>query len=449
MFNFPLTLVLLALVVLLRPGSAAAGCEDTLFVSDYVVDQVRVFDGCTGDFIRDLDGAGRIDGPQAIRMGPDGLLYVVSEENARVIRYNPDTLEFVDIFVQDDPATGANELNGLRRPTGLDFGPDGDLFVGGFQSNSVHRFSGADGRFVNVFADNAAGLSGPDGGLSFGPDGNLYVPNFNSDSISVFNINGTQLAEITAPGTINEPRVLVFSPDQQRLLVSSYANGRVVSVSLDNPDNAEILGSGFASISGMALLRGELLITGDRLPQIDRRDPVSGDSLGTLVARGTGGLDRPTFIFAYSKADSQTQVVNEQFWMVGLGSVSGATLRIDSLKATRGSAFGSDFDPAAVVRDDWGWFELELTGCEGGEIRYGARSPDFQAFGNSGYEVIRIAPNGAQRECEAVGFADEVDPAWMAGSWFGGSPRNGEGFFVDALEDGQVFLSWFTYGALP
>lgn len=443
---FPGALLLTAVIV---SGPAFAGCGETLFVSDYVVDQVRVFDGCTGDFVRDLDNAGRIDGPQAIRIGPDGLLYVVSEENARVLRYNPDTLDFVDIFVQDNPDTGANELNGLRRPTGLDFGPDGDLFVGGFQSNSVHRFSGSDGSFVAVFADNGDGLSGPDGGLSFGPDGNLYVPNFNSDSISVFDPSGVLVTEITAPGTINEPRVLVFSADESRLLVSSYANGRVVSVPLDNPDAAEILGSGFASLSGMALLRGELLITGDRLPQIDRRDPDSGDSLGTLVPRGTGGLDRPTFILAYSKEEAQAQIINEQFWMVGLGAVTGATLRIDSLKATRGSAFGDNFDPDAVVRDDWGWFELELTGCASGEIRYGARSPDFAAFSEGSYEVIRIAPNGAQRDCETLGFTDSIDPAWMAGSWFGGAARNGEGFFVDALEDGQVFLSWFTYGAKP
>ena len=111
----------LMLVGLSLAENLLADCTSTIFVSDYLADQVRVYDGCSGEHVRDLDNSGRIDGPQAIRLGPDGRLYVVSEENARVLRYDPDTLDFIDVFIEDDPATSQNELNGLRRPTGLDF----------------------------------------------------------------------------------------------------------------------------------------------------------------------------------------------------------------------------------------------------------------------------------------------------------------------------------------
>ena len=157
------------------------------------------------------------------------------------------------------------------------------------------------------------------------------------------------------------------------------------------------LDQGFASLSGMAVLGDELLITGDRLPQVDRRNLVTGERQGTLVQRGAGGLDRPTFILGYEKVQEQVQIVNEQYWMVGLGTVTGSTLRIESMKATRGATFGDRFDPSSVVRDDWGWFEMELFSCGGGEIRYGARSPDFAGFGEGGYAVRPDCP-----QCSSV-----------------------------------------------
>lgn len=53
---------------------------------------------------------------------PDGNLYVVSLYTKKVVRFNGQTGEFIDIFVQ--PASG-----GLTAPTALVFGPDGHLYV--------------------------------------------------------------------------------------------------------------------------------------------------------------------------------------------------------------------------------------------------------------------------------------------------------------------------------
>ena len=39
-----------------------------------------------------------------------------------------------------------------------------------------------------------------------------------------------------------------------------------------------------------------------------------------------------------------------------------------------------------------------------------------------------------------------MDMSWVAGSWFGGAARSGEGFLIDVLEGGQAFVAWFTYG---
>ena len=45
---------------------------------------VHVYDACSGAYIQDLDSRARLNGAQAIRIGPDGLVYVVSEQTQSV-----------------------------------------------------------------------------------------------------------------------------------------------------------------------------------------------------------------------------------------------------------------------------------------------------------------------------------------------------------------------------
>ncbi len=81
-------------------------------------------------------------------------------------RYDGQTGAFLSNF-----ASGG----GLNVPTGLAFGPDGNLLVGSFGTNDVKRYNGTTGAFLDTFA--SSGLNGPID-LTFGPDGNLYVANF-------------------------------------------------------------------------------------------------------------------------------------------------------------------------------------------------------------------------------------------------------------------------------
>ena len=74
--------------------------------------------------------------PRAVVIGPDGLLYVsnMADTNTglggQVFRFNPNTFEFVDVFIDD--AGGVGQLN---RPEGLVFGPDGKLYIVGYRAN--------------------------------------------------------------------------------------------------------------------------------------------------------------------------------------------------------------------------------------------------------------------------------------------------------------------------
>src|SRR5258708_22790607 len=64
---------------------------------------------------------------------------------------------------------------------GLKFGPDGNLYVCSNSDNTVQRFDGTTGAFMNVFASGAP-LSSPLG-LTFGPDGSLYVTGNGQNSV--------------------------------------------------------------------------------------------------------------------------------------------------------------------------------------------------------------------------------------------------------------------------
>jgi len=88
-------LLFLLVVLLTLPGFAGdargQACASRLFVSGYF-STVHVYDACTGAYLRDLDTPTRIRGAQAVRLGPDGLIYVAMEnigKPGRVIRLVP------------------------------------------------------------------------------------------------------------------------------------------------------------------------------------------------------------------------------------------------------------------------------------------------------------------------------------------------------------------------
>jgi hypothetical protein len=136
--------------------------------------------------------------PQGVVISPhDGLLYVSNAPvflglGGQILRYDPKTLTFLDVFASDD-----NCHCDFNQPEGLVFGPDGNLYVTSFRANTndtdkIMIFAGPSkpnpGSFLGKidldppFND---GLRAVASALLFGPDGFLYVP-------------------ITGPGPVND-----------------------------------------------------------------------------------------------------------------------------------------------------------------------------------------------------------------------------------------------------
>jgi DNA-binding beta-propeller fold protein YncE len=190
-------------------------------------------------------GSGGLNGPSKLICGPDGHVYVSSQENDRVLRYDGVTGAFIDIFV----AAGSG---GLNVPVGLDFGPDGNLYVVSNFTSSVLRYHGVTGAFIDVFVPTGSGLNGPTG-MIFGPDNHLYVCSHNSDKVLRFDgTTGTPMGDFVTAGSggLDSPRGLIFGPD------------------------------------------GNLYIAEEINDSVRRYDGTTGAFIDVFVTAGSGGLDR-------------------------------------------------------------------------------------------------------------------------------------------------------------
>ena len=142
-----------------------------LLVSGRFNHSVIRYDGQSGDFIEVFAQGGGLINAIGMDFGPDGHLYVASGDIPLVNRCNGQTGEFIDSFVVDDPETKKDETGGLAGARGLVFGADDHLYVSSGISDQVLRYDGSTGQFMGVFAQ-GDGLDGPIG-LAFGNDGEL------------------------------------------------------------------------------------------------------------------------------------------------------------------------------------------------------------------------------------------------------------------------------------
>ncbi|MBI1849218.1 MAG: hypothetical protein HYR85_02630, partial [Planctomycetes bacterium] len=201
---------------------------DELLVRGFLSGTFLRYDDATGAFLGTIDTD--LPGANAVVRGPDGDLFAASGAN-EIRRYDGETGALRGRFVWDDPATPDDESHGLDHATGLAFGPDGNLYAAGYVSNSVIRYDGRTGAFIDVFvAPRSGGLNGADIGMEFGPDGNLYVASQLTDSILRYDGNDGHFIDAFVPalrGGLRRPSAFVFRPDGF-LYVSSTSTDRVL-----------------------------------------------------------------------------------------------------------------------------------------------------------------------------------------------------------------------------
>jgi len=199
-----------------------------------------------------------LSGPAGMTVGPDGNLYISSQFNNTILQYNLTTNKLSPFISSTDLQNIAGENGDAQfAPSGLRFGPDGNLYVslnGGQSSSSggaVVRFSAADNAGTLSYIEGSAttiatGLIQPSGlafGTASGDANNLYVAN--SAVQDVVKITNAPLASPTSStfipsgtGGMNYPTAVAWGPDGELYVVDLGATSFQGNVLQFNPDGS-------------------------------------------------------------------------------------------------------------------------------------------------------------------------------------------------------------------
>jgi arylsulfatase A-like enzyme len=156
-------------------------------------------------------------------------------------------------------------------------------------------------------------------------------------------------------------------------------------------------------------------------------DPAH-DGEGFLVEILADG-NAVVYWFTYDEAGNQR-------WFTGTGETIGSGIEIKQLLAGSGAKFGDQFDPGDVVLAAAGTLFLSWSTCDNGLATYTVDGVD------GSQELIRITTL-VGLECDSPGPG--ASP--VSGSWFDHT-HNGEGLVIQALDDYQSLVYWFSYDDL-
>jgi len=236
-----------------------------LYVASELDSQIVRYDGSSGNFIDNFvsTSSGGLDEPIDLTFGFDGNLYVSSSFTDEILVYDGATGVFLEDFVTEGSG-------GLEDPRGLAFGGFEDLYVSSSGTGEVLRYAGIfggfdsitfdfipPGEFIEVFVAAGSGGLGIPSDLILGPDGDLYV---------LDERNGDVLRYDGFDGTFIE------------VFVSSDASGPFAPTSFTfGPKGDLYIGSSVSTTD-----------------EVLRYDGITGEFKKIFVSSGLGGLDGAT-----------------------------------------------------------------------------------------------------------------------------------------------------------
>ncbi len=416
-------------------------CESLLLVSSWFNNNVKIYDGCNGAFIRNLADDGVLKGPQSIFQDSHGDLIVVSESNHKLIKFDQTTLSTASTVV----APGL-----MRNPITLVKKDNGNIYLGSYSSNEIIELNTTTWQSVRtVLPANNNRIKGIDIGMALGPDGHLYVPGYDSNSVLRVNPTNGNTSNFINTGSnfLDRPRSIFFNGNQ--MLITAWGKRAIYNYNLNGVYQDTKVNNLHGAAGITADGPGHILVTSDTLNTV-RRYNLADFSFETIIPSNSGDLKGATFVYRLMKVtptnETETVTDMQQAWITGVGSVSGKSILVEDFTATTGGAFGADFNPTDIQVYDWGDLLIEFTNCHAANMSYTSNIDlDGKPFGSSEYPVRRLAMNPPARACDDQGIEHVTNNHWMAGSFYGGSSRSGEGFTIDLLENDRAIVTWYTY----
>lgn len=274
----------------------------------------------------DIDGAPHGVALRELRgfaFGPDGDLYAANayQDRSQILRFagTPDRHgrhPFREVFVARHDGN-----RGLSHPFHVLFGPDGHLYVPSQDTDVVSRYAGPTateakpgsplplppalrpyagdlhpGTFVPSARNVPGGLRAVRHAL-FGPDGALYVADRAADRVVRYDaVTGERQRDYAAPA-LAAPVHLLARPGDGRLLVGSRDRHAVVALDPATGEVAPLVApgaGGLAKPGGLAVGPDGLLYVASRTGRaVLRFDPQTGEPAGSFL---TDLPDEPEFV---------------------------------------------------------------------------------------------------------------------------------------------------------
>jgi hypothetical protein len=169
----------------------------------------------SGNYIEDFiaAGVGGLHGPTGMTYGPDGNLYVANASNGanNIVEFNGQTGAPIGTF-----ATGLNGPTGLRYDS-----LDGNFYAtnfGNFGGNTVSKISSSGAVLGNFGSGHALPTS-----IAIDGGGNIYIGEFGAGAVKRFDPIGNLLAT----GTVGATGGLSFNPNNNQLLAASVVPDKI------------------------------------------------------------------------------------------------------------------------------------------------------------------------------------------------------------------------------
>ncbi|QEL19196.1 NHL repeat-containing protein [Limnoglobus roseus] len=259
-------------------GTGTFSAVQAMYSTSYYDNAVYAFNSATGKLLATLYApqhrpsgnpqpapAGLLFQPAGLEVGPDGNLYISSQLNNKILRYNFAT-DQMETFISDTVLQGIASAESQTNfaPAGLRFGPDGDLYVSmnvGFtsasKSGAIYRFDVSSSGGLSYAGTNTRvvdNMSQP-AGLAFGigsDSSSLYIGNSVFGGISkVANAPSASSATPTTfvspnSGGLQFPAGLNWGPDGDLYvtdLAAVFGYGQVLRYDSSGAFVNEVVGS--------------------------------------------------------------------------------------------------------------------------------------------------------------------------------------------------------------
>ena len=354
----------------------------TVLVSNFNSGRIERFDADTGQYIETF--ASQLPGPTRMKIGPDGLLYVLSSSaNARVKRYQLDGT-FVDDFSSIS----------LPGSLGLDWDGQGNLYVSSYDFQLVRRFNveGIDqGNFVSTH------LNGPTN-IWFDENGDLLVLDYDAGVVARFDQNGVYQGVFIQ--NLSQAEGVDFLPGGDILI----GNGGTSAVKRFLPDGSYV--ADFVTSQSGGLMRPNALVV--RVDEVQINSGMS-DAWYDPATEGQGFLvsifpNRQEMFLAWFTFDIErppeniTAILGEpgHRWLTAQGAFAGNSAEL-TVYLTHGGVFDSAEPPATTENTGYGTMKVEFLSCSHGRITY-----DIPSLEMSGEIQIQRIVGDNVALCEAL-----------------------------------------------